>query len=308
MKEFFERLNAIGMQKRTDIIEKDYHLHRLLHAMSKDPELRENLAFKGGTCLIKAHMGYFRFSEDVDFTWRDPAVWQGQSLSETKRRCSKETVEVVKRFKSISDELGFRFSGDKADAADVHISSGGRMLLMWLGYDSEILGVPSKIKVEVNFVDKLLYPVQERELRSYVESLDSKEMAFLYEKPWREYSAKVAFPCYDKREIFVEKCRAALTRKANKLRDGIDIVYMGEKYGFSVAEFRPQILEKVRFMLDTYERYRDNIELQNGLPPEIGNADEMKLLLGEPSKTLPGKWRTVNAQLKKIGKEVLQEK
>jgi hypothetical protein len=83
---------------------------------------------------------------------------------------------------------------------------------------------------------------------------------------------------------------------------------MGEKYGFSVAEFKPQILEKVSFMLDTYERYRENIELQNGLPPEIGNADEMKLLLGEPSKTLPGKWRTVNAQLKKIGKEVLQEK
>ena len=36
MKEFFERLNAIGMPKRTDIIEKDYHLHRLLRAISED--------------------------------------------------------------------------------------------------------------------------------------------------------------------------------------------------------------------------------------------------------------------------------
>ncbi|MEW5936532.1 MAG: hypothetical protein AB1665_01765 [Candidatus Thermoplasmatota archaeon] len=53
MKEFFERLNALGKPKRTDIIEKDFHLHRLLGAMSADAHLHKNLAFKGGTCLIK---------------------------------------------------------------------------------------------------------------------------------------------------------------------------------------------------------------------------------------------------------------
>jgi len=305
MKEFFERLNAMGRPKRPDIVEKDFHLHRLLRAISKDPYLRESLAFKGGTCLIKAHMGYFRFSEDVDFTWRDPSIWEGGSLSETKRRCSKEADEILKVLKSISGELGFRFGGDKADEGEVHVSSGGRMLLLWLGYGSEILGVPSKIKMEVNFVDRLLYPVEERELRSYVESFESKELAFLYERPWKEYSAKVALACYDAREIFVEKCRAALTRKVHKLRDTLDIVYMGEKYGFAVEDFRPQVLEKVRFMLETYKRYRENIELPKGPLPEVGSADEMRLLLGAPLKGLHAKLKNVNAQLENIRKEIL---
>lgn len=86
MKDFYERLNAVGKPRRPDIIEKDFHLHRLLRAVSLDSYLRRNLAFKGGTCLIKAYLGYYRFSEDVDFTWRDMAIWRGRSLSETKRR------------------------------------------------------------------------------------------------------------------------------------------------------------------------------------------------------------------------------
>ena len=305
MKEFFERLNAIGKPKRPDIIEKDFHLHRLLDAVSNDQYLRGNLVFKDGTCLIKAHMSYYRFSEDVDFTWRDASIWEGRSLSETKRRCSKELCEVIKRFKFISDELGFRFKGDKSVADEVHISSGGRMLLLWLGYDSEIQGVPSKIKVEINFVDKLLYPVEERELHSYVESFDSKELAFLYEKPWKEYSAKVIFPCYDSREIFVEKCRAALTRKAYKLRDGVDIVYIGEKYGYTVLDFKPQVIKKVRFMLDTYARYRENLELPKGALPEMESSDEMRLLLGEPAKDLAGNVKRAHAQLERIREEIL---
>jgi predicted nucleotidyltransferase component of viral defense system len=31
----------------------------------------KNFLFKGGTCLMKNYLGYFRFSEDVDFAWKD---------------------------------------------------------------------------------------------------------------------------------------------------------------------------------------------------------------------------------------------
>jgi len=307
MKDFFERLNTLGKPRRTDIIEKDFHLHRLLHAISLDAYLRRNLAFKGGTCLIKAYLGYYRFSEDVDFTWRDSAIWKGRSLSETKRRCSKEIDEVLRRVKSISGDLGFGFEGDKSDKSEVHVSSGGRMVLLWLGYDSEVLGVPSRIKVEVNLVDKMLFTVEERKVHSYVERLESRELAFLYEKPWKEYSAKIELPCYDAREIFVEKCRAALTRKVRKLRDVIDIVYMGEKLDFTISDFTPRILDKVRFMLETYERYRDNIELPKGPTPEVESSDEMRLILGEPLTGLAGKARRVNAQLEGIRKRLLPD-
>jgi predicted nucleotidyltransferase component of viral defense system len=69
--DFFYRLNHELRPRRPDIIEKDYHLHRLLHAISHNRYITDNLVFKGGTCLVKAHTDYYRFSEDIDFTWKN---------------------------------------------------------------------------------------------------------------------------------------------------------------------------------------------------------------------------------------------
>jgi len=60
VKEFFDQLNQIVNPGRIDIIEKDYHLHRLLYQISHDDYLKDALVFKGGTCLVKAYMGYYR--------------------------------------------------------------------------------------------------------------------------------------------------------------------------------------------------------------------------------------------------------
>lgn len=55
-----------GIQRR-DLVEKDLLLHRLLRYLSRHHEFNENYLFKGGTCLIRCYLGYFRFSEDIDF-------------------------------------------------------------------------------------------------------------------------------------------------------------------------------------------------------------------------------------------------
>jgi predicted nucleotidyltransferase component of viral defense system len=52
------------------VIEKDYALGHLLAAMGAVPLLREQLVFKGGTCLRKGYFADYRFSEDLDFTSR----------------------------------------------------------------------------------------------------------------------------------------------------------------------------------------------------------------------------------------------
>ena len=49
MDRFFRAVGKIGGAGRSDVIEKDYHLHALLLEISKDPYLRRNLVFKGGT-------------------------------------------------------------------------------------------------------------------------------------------------------------------------------------------------------------------------------------------------------------------
>ena len=51
-----------------NILEQDYILSWILFGISKVPELRNNLAFKGGTALKKCYFGKYRFSEDLDFS------------------------------------------------------------------------------------------------------------------------------------------------------------------------------------------------------------------------------------------------
>ena len=62
MKEFFERVRELGNAPRADLIEKDYHIHRILRGVSQNDYLRSSYLFKGGTCLAKAYLGYYRFS------------------------------------------------------------------------------------------------------------------------------------------------------------------------------------------------------------------------------------------------------
>lgn len=49
-------------------VDKDWVLGHLLAGIYNDSYFRENLVFKGGTCLKKCYFGNYRFSEDLDFT------------------------------------------------------------------------------------------------------------------------------------------------------------------------------------------------------------------------------------------------
>ena len=49
------------------LLEKDYHLTKILHKISE--KNIENLVFKGGTCLNKCYLGFYRLSEDLDFVF-----------------------------------------------------------------------------------------------------------------------------------------------------------------------------------------------------------------------------------------------
>jgi predicted nucleotidyltransferase component of viral defense system len=51
-------------------IDKDWALGHFIAAIYSEPELKEALIFKGGTCLKKCYFPDYRFSEDLDFTAR----------------------------------------------------------------------------------------------------------------------------------------------------------------------------------------------------------------------------------------------
>ena len=67
MDEITLRRTAGRLKVSVASLEKDFVLTKILYAISKS-ELKNKLAFKGGTALNKAYFNYYRFSEDLDFT------------------------------------------------------------------------------------------------------------------------------------------------------------------------------------------------------------------------------------------------
>ena len=67
---FINQVSTLTRISRLEQIEKDFVLYRILAELSRDEIFADNFLFKGGTCLIKYYLGYYRFSEDLDFTWR----------------------------------------------------------------------------------------------------------------------------------------------------------------------------------------------------------------------------------------------
>jgi len=100
MKEFIEQISdELGIMRR-DLVEKDITLHRLLLDLSGDEFFSKNFLFKGGTCLIKCYLGYYRFSEDIDFTWESQKIFEGMS---------QKRIRVY--LSNVIDRLGLIFEG-----------------------------------------------------------------------------------------------------------------------------------------------------------------------------------------------------
>ena len=86
--EIQKRASELGV--RDTQIEKDYVIGWILKGISQNPYLSEHLVFKGGTVLKKVCFGDYRFSEDLDFTFRGPVPdW--------------DTAKIESGFKSVCD-------------------------------------------------------------------------------------------------------------------------------------------------------------------------------------------------------------
>src|SRR5213593_2285920 len=91
--DFVNEVGKVLDIKRTDLIEKDFILHQILTNPSEDKFFADNFLFKGGTCLTKSYLGYFRFSEDIDFTWKD----QQKKLDEKSQTSQKTSIRACRR-------------------------------------------------------------------------------------------------------------------------------------------------------------------------------------------------------------------
>ena len=260
MKAFIEEIGKVMEFPRLDLMEKDMMLHNILSALSKDEFFSTNFLFKGGTCLIKSYLGYFRFSEDIDFTWQNQETFDGMSQSRIRKYLSKRIDKTGKVFENLSRDQEFEFTIDKGNERYVELGGSNKTATFKLWYDSEILKYPSFIKVQFNFVELLKYPRIENVLHSLISDLSSEELKKLFPKEYDKYSSKINFKTYDIREILCEKVRAILTRMGIKARDFVDVYLITNKLNEDILKYKPQIIEKTRFILDMYKKYQSNLK------------------------------------------------
>jgi predicted nucleotidyltransferase component of viral defense system len=198
---------------RDAIVEKDYVLGWLLWGIGSDAVLRDSWIFKGGTCLKKAYLETFRFSEDLDFTVLPNGPIQA--------------VDVEPRLRSvlqqITEEAGIDFS---VEPLRLQESSDGRYCEGRVFYRGP-LGArnPSRIKVDLSTHEKVVRPTVLRPIaHPYPDVLPSPAMV----------------RCYLFEELFAEKIRAMGERA--RPRDLYDIIYL-----FRRPDFRryPEVIRAV---------------------------------------------------------------
>jgi predicted nucleotidyltransferase component of viral defense system len=188
-------------------IDKDWVLGHFIDAIFSIPECKENLIFKGGTCLRKCYFPNYRFSEDLDFTCTNPTF-------ELTKKILNQLVQIITDRTEIPlhvEELKPLLHKDKL--------TGYKAIIKFWGADHPKNQAPppperwtTSIKIEVVLYELMIFPVETREVHHpYSDKLSESPLQV---------------PCYAIHEVLAEKLRALIQRSYTAPRDFYDIWYL----------------------------------------------------------------------------------
>jgi len=261
--DFVGRISLLENIPRKERVEQDVILHQILADLSGEKSFADNFLFKGGTCLIKHYLGYYRFSEDLDFTWMRPEEFEGKTKGQLVRDLEKTLEATGRLLEDIAAKRGLDFKWDKGDRNYVELQNGGRITTYRIHYSSAILKKDMDLKVQTSFADRLCMGPQNKDLHSLVEG-KHKDLEGVFDE-YGEYSSAIPFALYDIREITSEKIRAVLTRRGSKARDFFDLYMIHKKFGISAQDVEDCAVKKISFALEHYERFRNNFAAKKRL-------------------------------------------
>ena len=178
-----ELINYLGEKygiKQRELIEKDYLLQSLIKGLSQDEFFQKNFIFKGGTCLIKSYLGYYRFSEDLDFTWKKQEAWKNKSRKHLRKLISEEISKILDLLCKLSPALGLEFKPDKRNPRYAQFGAGNIFTTFKLWYKSVLSEREEFIKLQINFVERIRYEPKECLIRSLIDDEDTQEISFLF--------------------------------------------------------------------------------------------------------------------------------
>ena len=221
--EILEVANETGLS--THVIEKDYVIGWVLAGIYNHPEVRDAWVFKGGTCLKKCFFETYRFSEDLDFTLRDPAQLDEEFLL----RVLSEVADWVYQNAGInvpSEEVRVEVYTNQAGITN------GQARVYFRNPLQHTRNSPGRIKVDLTVHEVLVRePVQREVLHPYSDRPADGIHALTYDFP----------------EVFAEKIRALAER--TRPRDLYDVINLYRRPEAQAAreDIRAVLAEKCVF-------------------------------------------------------------
>ncbi len=193
------------------LLEKDYHLTRILQRISK--KKIKNLVFKGGTCLNKCYLGFYRLSEDLDF------VYNHNVKGKTKLQIKKILDSLRRNLFAILNEIGFKTNKELGKGWKMLTSREDPKIVgleVIITYNSMIDNSVQTIKLEISFRNKLRNPTKMKVIgHDFIDALGEPILR-----------KDVEIEVIDLAENFAEKFRALVTRKNVAIRDIYDIYFI----------------------------------------------------------------------------------
>lgn len=246
--------------KSIDLVEWDYIIHVILKELERDPQFKENYIFKGGTCLVKCHLGYYRFSRDLDFAYRDGDKLRELSRNQLRQFLNEETGRIAEVLKCVAKDLGLEFQYSGHNDFNNHRYFSFRIGPGWFREIVLYSPLGEKIKIEVNYAEKLAFKPKTLKANTLLswEGIEptSKEYGKYMEFLGNYYPVHLL--AYSDREILAEKVRALLTRKEFKLRDLYD-VYKLNQWGLRAQKYRREIINKIQDYLTLSSHAKEHL-------------------------------------------------
>lgn len=245
--------------------------------MVDTPYFKDNYAFKGGTCLTKCYLGYYRFSEDLDFTFLNQDRFAHKSEKQIRKIISVELDQVITILERFCKRLGLDFVNDKSNQRYFEFGAGNKFMTIKLYYNSVELNKESFLKLQISFIESLLFPIKEKKANNLISNNDTS-IKFLIPSG-TEWVLKIPLVnCYDIKEILSEKIMAILTRRGVKSRDFIDVYLIIKAQNLNIFDFKEKIIKKIKPML-IYAKYNENFRNKLKQTLTYKKGDEERLLI-----------------------------
>ncbi len=286
-----------------DLIEKDIILTKILFHLMQDKSFSQNYAFKGGTCLTKCYLGYYRFSEDMDFTYLNQKDFAGKSKNKLRETMSDKINQLGKLIKAIAKKLDLDFKMEKDNKRYFQFGGSNAFVTFKIWYNSLELGKETFVKIQVNHIEKLNYPINELNVNFILPKNFEKDFSFIAGEESDILLKPLKIKVYDLKEILIEKIRAILTRRGTKARDFVDVFLIVKKEKLNLNDFKKEIKEKINNMLK-FEKYNQNIKNKETQLKEDLILEEEALMLTPIDKGFPKFLKEFNPFLIEIIKEL----